>query len=192
MKKVVVEKARKSLEKASKCLELARAAMSFDDFESAWEDFLTAINKVRSALWVGAEESLAGSQWQKSWKKTATEDPLLAYLREARNTQEHSVEAVTAHFPGGVLVEPGGQLRIQIAQDPSRRLGFRLDPVESEGVIRVPSHAKLVSVTDKSGNIIDVPTEHLSVTLGDTSPIAVGAIAIKYYALIDQAKALPR
>ncbi len=121
-------------------------------------------------------------------EKKAAKDPLLAYLQEARNTNEHTTEPIAARFPGGVNVEAGGQLSLQIVSDPERKLGFRLEPIVSPGITVVPPHAKLVAVKSRFGAIFAPPTQHLGKTLTDISPAAAGALALTYYAdLIDEA-----
>jgi hypothetical protein len=190
MKQIAIDKARKRLQQASDRLERAKASANYDDFESAWGDFLVLLDRVRSSLKAGAKENPTSRQWFGGWEKNkAAKDPLLAYLQESRNTDEHTTEPIATHVPGGVNVESGGQLSLKIVPDPESKLGFRLEPIVSPGVTLVPSRAKLVTVKGRFGAIFDPPTQHLGTTLTDTSPVAVGALALIYYAdLIDQAQ----
>jgi hypothetical protein len=189
MKQIAIDKARKRLQQASDRLEQAKASSNYDEFESAWGYFLVSLDRVRSSLKAGAKHNPTSRQWFGGWEKKAAKDPLLAYLQEARNTDEHTTEPIATHFPGGVNVEAGGQLSLNIVSDPERKLGFRLEPIISPGITIVPAHAKLVSLTNRFKETFALPTEHLGATLADTSPVAVGALAITYYAdLIAQAQ----
>jgi len=70
----------------------------FASFESAWREFLQKIERV----WNKTQAAMAG---RKRWAKLESEiahqrntDPLLVYLRHARNADEHSIQPIATEW----------------------------------------------------------------------------------------------
>lgn len=91
-----VEQAKVRLQKAEKALQELQAATNYDGAESAWIDFLVAASTIYSKLQQGAKSNAKSRAWYASKKKERKEDPLLRYLHQARNSEEHGTERVVA------------------------------------------------------------------------------------------------
>ena len=183
MNKTAIEKAKKRLDKARVSLNRMQSSMNFDEFESAWSDFLLAANSVHSILEYGARNSPQSRQWYGTKKNQRRKDPLLSYLHQARNVDEHGIAPVAKRNPGGIRVGGGSFSEIdQVAID----MGLMSkDALPASGnfppILAIPSHIFLVTVTDdRFGDSFPPPEEHLGTPLSDKSPNGVAAAGLAY------------
>lgn len=192
MKQLAVDKARGRLAKAEAALERVKGSKDFAEFEAAWIDLLFALNGVPGSLEQGAKDNPKSRQWYGGRKKEARTDPLLAYLRQARNAEEHGIEPIAIRHPGGLRIDAGARPAFRFMPDANSKLGIRLQPIISPGITPIPSHPELVAVRDdRFAQTFDPPTSHLGTTLSDTQPVAIGYLGLRYYAaLIEEAAGL--
>jgi hypothetical protein len=73
-----------------------RASRTIDELETCWNDFLHAIDRV----WHKAEQSHKGNKrwagWVGGYTSDRKTDPVLTYLRHARNADQHTIEDITS------------------------------------------------------------------------------------------------
>ena len=184
MKKIAVEKAELRLERARTSLQRAVNSRDFGEFESAWSDFLTYLNTVSVVLKKGAKDNPQSRQWFGDEQRIMRQDPLLRYLHQARNSDEHGIEPIAVLDPGGVGF--GHRQGLHIHNLVAHPGGFHgtMSTLSGEPVnVRVtPSHARLITVLDdRYGDSFDPPKEHLRQRLPDESPHTVGQHGLAYF-----------
>jgi hypothetical protein len=198
MKKIAVDKARVRLDKASGALKRVEASRTFPDFQSAWTDFLVALNSIVFVLEKGARGNPQSQQWYGGKKTFGRKDPLLRYLHQARNADEHGLEPVAERMPAQTFIgAPGQSVNVKsLIVDDNGNINAQFEPVN--GVLPtikfVPPHAVLIAVSDdRYGETHDPPKSHLGRPLLSTSPAAIAKAALEYYSsLIDEAELMIR
>jgi hypothetical protein len=189
MKQIAVDKARSRLQKATESYRRLRESETHDDFSSAWTDLLLALNAVYSALEQGAKDNPRSRQWYGNEKRKRREDPLLQYLHQARNADEHGLAPVTKLHPGhirtGQTVTPTNRLSISLSLEEVRALGGKRLELKAAG------ESLVTVVNTKFGDKFDPPLEHLGRPLLNTSPIGIAMVGLAYHAqMIEEAEKL--
>jgi hypothetical protein len=189
MKQIAVDKAYKRLQKASACIESIKTSKSFSEFETAWTDLLISMNAIHTALEQGAKTNPQSRQWYGGKKNDRRNDPLLSYLHQARNADEHGIEPIANLKHGGVKISKGGQPRFILKTVINHgKEKLELHPLEGPGIEIIPSRVELVPVRDdRFKNVFNPPTEHLGSILPDISPFAIATIGFKYHEELVQA-----
>lgn len=104
-----LEQAGIRLARAQVALTDLKAADNFRDAERAWTDFLLAANTFFAKLEQGAKSNGRSNAWFGRKVKQRKDDPVLRYLKAARNSDEHGIERVTERADAGwehALSEP--------------------------------------------------------------------------------------
>ncbi|MBR7961269.1 hypothetical protein KDW41_12515 [Burkholderia vietnamiensis] len=179
-----LEAARKELRYATESIEKMRAATTHADLERAWIDLLGYLTKV----WNKTEASLKGdpkfynSPITKRVKDDRSHDPLMVYLVQARNADEHGVEALTEHHPGAIAInalERGGGLYIRSLEIKNGQI--RLDAPGGARIEHRPPRTEAVDVVNRNVRY-SVPVTHLGKPITDKSLMGLAALGISYYA----------
>lgn len=194
MKKAAIDKATRRLEDARRAIQRIEKAHYYNEFESAWAEFLTAFNAIYNILSAGARNHLKSQPWLGRKIKQRRDDPLLRYLKQARDTEEHGLEPVTELEPGYISIgAQGGPVHIRSLEIDGQ--GNISGDISTPGggslvVTKKPASAKLVTVTDgRFGHSVDPPKEHLETKLKNGSPLEVARTGLGYLELlIDEAK----
>lgn len=156
MKKVAVEKAKKRMLEASHYFHLLDGPMTFEQFEQRWSAFLNAINRAFLAIDAGARDDAKTRTWWSKKKHEWKNDPLLQYLHQARNTDEHGLDPLAELAPGYFTDTPPP--------------GLNLESIRHPKLIRARN--------DKFGDVFDPPTEHLG------EKFVSGEVGLPYYAAV--------
>lgn len=193
MKIVGFQKAQKRAEQLKKCLDQLRSSRNHSDFEEAWTNFLLAHNAIFTILEQSAKHSPQSRQWYGRKKNERRKDPLLQYLHQARNADEHGIEPITVDVPGSVNVIGdvyGGLIKFDGQGRPAFFMEKRPDGTYPD-VVAIEPHARLVAVKDERfGDIFQPPKEHAGSPIEDDSPIGVATLSMNYVlAMIEEAKA---
>lgn len=144
-------------------------------FRELWYIFLAAAKNVWTVLEQGSKASPQSKQWFGGKKNVRRADPLLQYMFEARNDDEHGLQFMGEHVPGRIT----GSRRVETPEGPA---------ILIEGI---PPHIKLVAVRGRGGRIIQPPTEHKGQPLSDNSPHKLAALCLAYLSsLVIEAAAL--
>lgn len=138
----------------------------FDAFETAWRGFLNKIERV----W---NKTQAGMCVHTGWRRLESEienlrktDPLLCYLRHARNADEHSIQDVAREWDANQRTVRVTSTTLKVQWDPWDR---PLLPITNRGIRYHP------------------PDTHLGQPLrgewnkGVAEPIVVAGLAIDFY-----------
>jgi hypothetical protein len=191
-----VAKARQRLKLATEKLREAEIATTHEAFAGAWYFFLIAAKNVYTSLEQGAKTSAQSRQWFGAKKNERKTDPLLQYLFQARDDDEHGLGDVTKLEPGSLAIgkaRPGfsSNMSISLSTDGSGRPTIhRLESHDGLPILieEIRAHFRLLPVTGRGDVTYDPPTHHLGAPLLDNQPIIVGNLAIEYLTrLIEEA-----
>lgn len=192
MKREAIEKARVRLGRASEAVRLLERPDGHTVFETAWTDFLLASNGVYTCLEQGAKATPQSRQWFGGKKNERRKDPLLLYLHQARNADEHGLGRITPELEAEdtVPVPPG----VNVA-------GIRVTLPDGRVVVQpLPPEAAQVRLTLWSVTLTDVvdsrykttyppPREHMGKPIPESTPTAVAKLALDYLTdLVDEAE----
>ncbi|MGE0338805.1 MAG: hypothetical protein AB7O79_02900 [Xanthobacteraceae bacterium] len=178
MDKSAVAAARISLKKMSENVEQLKKIESFQDFESIWQDFLVAANRIYTKLEQGSKVSGKSGAWFAKKKNERKSDELLSYLHHARNVDEHTISPVHEIKKGGVGIGSTGSTVI-------KSLSFKGGIIEAdiEGdplrfTIQHPT-IELLPVKDR-GVLYQPPKNHLGSPLSKSDPLSIAEMALIY------------
>lgn len=197
-----VEKCYDRLTKATGALFDCRKSSNFKEFYSHWAEFLIHTGGVLNALEAGAQYTPQGKQWYGNVKRQGRNDPLVRYMHQARNTEEHEAEAKTAsHREGRIGIGgPGETIRLseirfgrQLWDNPVEYLRGRAINTSTgqTATIRLtPAGPQLVPVTYRNVTFAP-PGEHKGKRLKSDHPVAIADEYLAYLKdLIEQAKGM--
>lgn len=183
-----VSKAKARLRVAAHQLENAVKAKNHEEFSDHWYLFLIAAKNVYTILEQGAKTSPQSRQWFGAKKNERKNDPLLQYLFQARDDDEHGLGDVTKVAPGFVgigTMEPGysNSISFSVSQDEKGRVTF--NNLESRDGLPIkikakPPHPVLLPVTGRGNIKYAPPATHLGHPLPDSQPISVGKAGLAY------------
>lgn len=194
MNPLAVTKARSRVRVAKGAVDSLATCKDYDTFTDLWFTFLTAAKSVYTSLEQGAKTSAQSRQWFGAKSTERRNDPLIQYIYQARNDDEHGLLA------GAERVD--GRLAIGVAKP-----GFSNSMVfnsTSDGAINVASldgkpvliehtlpHIRLIRVHDRGGNPYDPPENHKGSILTDKSPLAIAGLMVAYLeSLVSEAAVL--
>jgi len=165
---------------AREAYDAMRLAPDFATASRHWGEFLYRWNRVFNKLKRGAVGP--AKAWYKTREDEMRADPLLSYLHEARNADEHGIEDITEEQFSAYLVPPENSsariASIAVMADGS----LHVDAIDHEGRPLQPSDVialnrfRLVPVSKGRGQTWAVPTKHLGM---DIDPVNV-AILCRY------------
>ena len=150
------------LDRAKHLLFVLNSAQSLDLFESAWRDFLYRLERVWDKAEAHYGRSPKWSGWSGKYKVLRSTDPLLLYVRQARNAEQHSVEEVTTQVEGGF----GIGLGTGVDSAAINHLEISDGKIQSQDVspgmliAPLPRFVRLLSVTNRHRSYAP-PTVHL-------------------------------
>ena len=139
---------------------------SFSEYEAAWRDFLGRIERV----WTKIEAAMSQVEgWQSVQSRVVAErrnDPLLSYVVQARNVDEHTIQDVTADWRASLNATQIGPGQVRLEWKPWDR---PLLPVRNRGVIYAPPRSHLgTDFTERLGK-------------GQAEAVIVASMAMRYY-----------
>ena len=167
-----------------------RSSKSFAEYEEGWKAFLTAIEKAWAKLELAAKSSTNSKcrAWLGGFAASRRTDPLLRYIKHARNVDHHTLAETVNFRPQQLAVKvPGGPGVVHI-----EKLEIGRGKIEYKGshplqVEYSPPQLALQPVKDR-GDWYNPPTQHLGVALKSPDPISVAEHALKFYKdVVDEA-----
>ena len=203
MKPHAIEQAQERVEMAQKHYDALLQGLSYKEFRPIWTEFLLAINAAFSKLEQGAKGCGSSEGWYGRHKHTRRKDPLLSYLHQARNSDEHGISPVSRATPGGVAINPPeGSDRIDhVSIDDDGVVAVRANSDGKMPLIEIRiGRIHLVEVyNDKFNDRFPVPNEHLGKPIeqvhdlgGEVGPLEVGAPGLTYVRkMLEEAQKLP-
>jgi len=181
--------ARAELRAAKKALKDMDEAKSFEDYEDAWRQFLNCLEKCWTKTERGCQHVRDQFQpWQGKTQSLRRKDMLLRYLKQARDADNHSIQELAEHKPGGSglsFAKGSGHIkRLEIVN--GQIVHYEGDPVI---LTHYPSRV-LVKKVLNSGNWYNPPTVHLNNPLNSGDPRVLGKLGLEFYErFVDDAEA---
>jgi hypothetical protein len=199
MKLEAITKVKMRLQRAATALEAIRNATTLQELEPVWTDYLSAHNSIFTILEQGAKSEPKSRQWFGAKKQFRKKDPLLNYLHQARNADEHGIPSVIEHrLTGGITFgeQPAGL--------GNKITSVTFKPVGQKEVVLAHDEAGIANMTvlrpvmlllrvhdDRFKTSFDPPTEHLGKPLNNPRPVGVAEAGLSYAIhLIAEAEAL--
>lgn len=201
MKRDAVDSAEACLARAKEHLHAMAQATSLEVFKKFWPDFLTMANRVYVKLEQGAKDNGPSSGWYGRKKNERRTDPLLQYVKQARDADEHGLAKVTGRSPGQVGIRFTEDRAVWSGTIRTGPDGVTITPASENRdtpmeITAYPSDVTLVPVVNYATQY-DVPTVHLGNPVplhpvsGTPHPITVGELMIKHLeTVIHEASAL--
>lgn len=193
-KAIIIAESR--LRTASNALNRLQTASDTEKFCDDWFVFLTAWKGIYTVLEQGSKVTPQSRQWFGAKKKQRRHDPLLYYLFEARNDEEHGLAQSVIHGEGGhamraikdVAVE-SMRLKIDTSTGAIEAIGSDGEPVAEFLQYTLPG-PRLCPVHPRGRPAIHPPCEHLGNRI-DITPKCVAEVALKFAELlVAEAKAM--
>lgn len=175
---------------ANRALDQMRAARNFEEFEDAWQDFLGCLEK----SWTKTERACQAfhnrfQPWQGRFKKRRKDDPLLRYLKHARNADEHTLQEIVEHHPGYRTINPAYGNSLYIEHMELRDGQIVSYSGDKPLIVRdYPARLELRRFQD-SGALYEPPAYHLGRRLQQRDPISVAESGLRFYTrFVEQAE----
>lgn len=152
-------------------------------YEQEWRKVLSALER----LWGKANSHFGKSREWKPWSEEVVRlrktDPLLRYLRVARNTDEHTVEPIADRE----VITKTFEATREVYYDEKGRIAP--SPFAKPPRLIVTAHRmRLLPVKDRN-ETIPVPESHLGSPIEGHLPLVVAEAGVRYYAdLLDRAE----
>ncbi|MEE9684018.1 hypothetical protein V4841_08365 [Lelliottia amnigena] len=186
--------AEKELRACKRCLDRMISAESYEEYEESWSDFLNRLEKIFEKLdkacfpirskfisLISKENMLRGS------------DPLLQYLKQARNADTHTIQEIAQRVPGSYAVG------FDTTHDGKGTYIESLKIVNGSVTEYKGSHPLVVTFTPESVEVKEVvnrqqryapPATHLGKPLDTLHPTDLAKLGIEFYQqLFDKVKA---
>ena len=179
------------LRSASRAYAELCAAEDFETFADHWTSFLVAWKGVYTVIEQGAKVSPQSRQWFAVKKAERIADPLLQYLFEARNDEEHGL-AQTVKESGSAdrtheMLRDVPELHVRIGLPSGRIQLFGPDRNPAGYLQHLPPGPRLQTVNARGGRVYRPPMSHLGRQV-DASPLGVAAAGLAYVdALVSEA-----
>jgi len=175
--------AKRELIAAEKAIERMTKSGSIEDLEDEWKNYLNAIEK----CWVKTERACQHVRnkfqpWQGNFAKERKKDPLLKYIKHARNSDQHTIQEGMENkdASSSMYVEGGpGVTHIERLEIKDGKL------VEYKGnkpliIENLPNRVELLRVKDGS-KTYNPPKSHKEIKLHWPAPIDVAVLGLEYY-----------
>ena len=150
----------------------------------AWTDLLIHGNRVYGKLEKGAKRGPA-QEWFKAIKAERNSDAMLHYLHEARNADDHGVQAVAEPSPASFTVTMERGKAVTLYSHTALSMDLDVAPGQP-GATRV---AMLCQI-DCRGSKVAVPQHHLGQPIEDSNPLTLGELFVaRLEAIVSEARA---
>ena len=179
---------RTQLTKARASLGSMKHSQSFEGFEEHWKNLLHQVERA----WTKALSKYGSDQgWRAlrdKYDALRRTDPLLAYVKNARDADEHTIDDILSHEPGGIGINPAEGNSLYIERMEIDRGVISIKSPQRLRVDFIPDKTKLLPVTKRDGTYA-VPTSHLGGAVDPTNVVDVAEKAIAFYEkVLDEAE----
>lgn len=193
MKIAAIVKCKERLRRSEAAIAGMETSGNSREFANHWDHYLIAIKAIGEILRIGAQGNPKSTAFMTEIWKSAQGDPLVRYLLEARNVEEHGLERSAEYRDATVSVgRPGESMQVESTLGPEGG-SMKITPLNGSRVTveYSPLTAKLLPVTDKGHRTWAVPTFHFGQAIVDSSPANVAKLGLDYFShLVRQAETL--
>lgn len=179
---MILKKSKIELEKCKKGLTAMQNHRSFEEYEENWRNFLTNLETV----WIKSERECFGIKnfqpWQGQYKNERRIDPLLKYVKNARDVETHSIQEIVEKRPLGITLNPIDKSKPLFINNLTINNGV-IHVGDSNQPIVIESHSKIVAIPIVNHGVTYLPPDfHRGEPLKDKSnPVEIARLAIIYY-----------
>ena len=170
--------------------ELKRARIAIDnmrdsgdsrEFEEHWKEFLHRVERSWNKARAHYGKSPKWSGWQSSHERARRTDQLLSYLENARGAEEHTVNEIVEHRPGGIGINAaeGNSLYLERLEVNNGKVS-----VWSPQRLKIeflPTKMALAPIVNR-GKTFAPPSRHLGREVNPADVIGIAELGLKYYA----------
>lgn len=177
------DQARRELGRADASLKALNAAKTFEEANQQWENFLAAIDRFFNKLSYAGKDKGKVKGLIDRVKHARKTDDLLHYLMQARNVHEHTIAMLTQDSPHPLMVAVPTVENQMIAINKMVIRAGKVVEFSGENLTFQEKKAgiNVVSVKDRSGNLLRPPVSHMGAEIRDLSPMALGELALRFY-----------
>lgn len=175
---------KRELVASARAIEKMKKSHSYNEFEDEWKNYLNSIEK----SWKKAERACQHLRnqfepWQGKFKAERKKDPLLRYLRHARNSDQHTIQrTMDTKTPSLTFTVKAGsafEIDAPVFDENSGTLVFG-DHERIQGKKSLPYRIELLSVED-SGQTYEPPNKHKDEIIPWPAPLDVAILGLQYY-----------
>jgi hypothetical protein len=177
---------KKDLHIANREIDCMKSTTDFSEFQESWENFLFRIERA----WEFTERTLKWKkgfqQWHKPYTDLRKKDPLLVFLRQARNAEMHSVSpTVTKPLKMAVVDKSGRGFQLNSISSRLENGTLTID-LDSPDILLdldtriVPTDPEVVRFKNR-GKWYNPPWQHLRERIRDLHPVALAELGLVFY-----------
>ena len=177
---------KRDLDIAASEIEKMKQTTNFNEFQESWENFLFRLERA----WELTERKLKGrngvERWHKPYTTLRKKDSLLIFLKQARNSEMHSISATVTKPLHMVLKDKTGRgLTVNSVSSKLENgtLTINIDTpdlVPDVDVNIVPTDPELVKIKNR-GKWYNPPWSHLKKRVSDIHPVSIAVMGHEFY-----------
>jgi len=155
----ICTRVREELTHAQDAVSAMTASQTIDELECYWKEFLHALERVWSKAQSSHKGNVHWDGWKGAYVTERKQNQMLAYLRHARNAEEHTIADITEKTPGSVTIQAGPTGSAVVRSFTVSRNGT----VEFQGLGSIettfsPGRVELLDVVDRNGATYPPPS----------------------------------
>ena len=177
---------KRDLEIAASEIEKMKQTTSFNEFQESWENFLFRIERA----WELTERKLRGNNGFEYWHKPYTElrkkDPLLIFIKQARNSEMHSISSTVSKPLKMIMRDKTGRGLTVNSISSKLESGTLTISVDTPDILPdvsvdiVPTDPELVRIKNR-GKWYNPPWRHLKERIVDLHPVSIAELGLDFY-----------
>lgn len=145
-----------------------------------WEAFITELTRAFNKLFHGERRGTEAEAIIKRIRRDRKDDPLLSFLRQARDSLEHGIGQVVTH---------SGKARPLQAHEDVPNVGFVICSedgseqeitFERENTLVIENLQPVLVPINIGGRTVDPPTQHFGADITGITPVDAGRLALEY------------
>lgn len=156
-------------------------AQSFEELEQGWTALLTHLDRVWNKAEDHHRKSPKWKNWQAKYVNLRRTDPLLSYLINARNVNEHSIADITQRHAGGVAFRSANPDEPLILKNFKVENGvMSVESAENAIVHFIAAGVQPLAVANR-GRTYNPPTEHLGNPIDAVNAVGIATAGAAFY-----------
>ena len=176
----------KDLDVAEKALKKMASTESFSEFDEEWQILLYRLQRAWERCERKIKKEKGFQQWFEPYKKLKETDPLLVFLKQARNAETHAISN-TIDKPIHLLIQDKNGRPFQLDKvnyafkDGTLEIDIKTpDLLLSPEVEEIPTNPKLIKCRN-GGVDYDPPKKHLGNSIEGQSPVVAAKLGLEFY-----------
>ena len=178
------ERALAECDAAHRKLEEMKQAADISSLAAKWSEILVLVQRVFTKMNIATKDDAGAKQWFRDILDTQQNDPLLKYVKTARDFDEHGIDRIVNRLPSGVGFRgrsgnEDGYIDYLSVQGNTITLGP--EAVKNLSIVFVPAAVELIAVRERDVSYTP-PDTHLGAAISVATPIAVAELACAFLA----------